>query len=135
MKVAIPTNDGKNVSSHFGQAKGFLFVEIEGDNIKREEYIPNTFTGHAQHISNENKSSEHSHRHTHSIDVHERVVNKFSGISAVISGGMGYGIKSRLESAGIKTIFTSEKDIRKVLSLFIQGTLQNEENLTCNHRH
>ncbi len=133
MKIAIPSDNGKTISSHFGRAKGFLLVEVEGDKVKSEEYIPNTITGHAQHSDNE--SVEHSHRHTHSLDVHERVVQRFSDIDVVISGGMGYGMKGRLDSAGIQTIFTSEKDIKKVLSLFLQGTLQNEDNLSCEHHH
>ncbi|HOK08895.1 MAG TPA: NifB/NifX family molybdenum-iron cluster-binding protein [Candidatus Hydrogenedens sp.] len=133
MKVAIPTNDKKNISAHFGRTKGFLIVDIENGNIVNEEYIPNTITGHAQHPHDIEHSQPHSHEHNHSIDTHEQVAQQFANIDVVIAGGMGYGMKSRFESANIRTIITSEKDIKTALEHFINGTLKNEENLTCHH--
>lgn len=135
MKIAFPTNDKQKISSHFGRSKGFLIVEIKDGKVVSEEYLPNTITGHVQHAHNEDSAQEHSHEHNHSVDTHERVAQKFTHIDVVISGGMGYGMKSRFDSAGIKTIITSEKDIKAALNLFLQGSLKHEEGLTCNHHH
>jgi len=133
MKVAIPTNNKETISAHFGRTKGFLIVDIENGNIVNEEYIPNTITGHVQHPHDTEHSQPHSHEHNHSIDTHEQVAQRFANIDVVIAGGMGYGMKSRFESANIRTIITSEKDIKTALEHFINGTLKNEENLTCHH--
>lgn len=132
MRIAIPTNNRSTVSSHFGRSKGFLIVDIEDGQVKHEEYIPNTFTGHAQHTHTNEPNEEHTHHHGHSEDVHERVAQKFANIDVVISGGMGPGMKARLESANIKVIMTSEKDIQTIIKQFIEGTLKHE-NISCTH--
>lgn len=133
MKIAFPTNDKEKISAHFGRSHGFLIVEINEGKVVSEEYIPNTVTGHLHHAHNEEHTQQHSHEHTHSVDTHERVAQQFVNIDVVISGGMGYGMKSRFESAGIKIIITSEKNIKNTLDLFLHGTLKHEEDLTCNH--
>lgn len=135
MKIAFPTNDKEKISAHFGRSHGFLIVEINEGKVISEKYIPNTITGHVQHTHNEEHTHEHSHEHNHSVDTHERVAQNFANIDVVISGGMGYGMKSRFESAGIKTIITSEKNIKTALDLFLKGSLQHEEGLSCNHHH
>lgn len=48
MKIAIPSDDGKIISSHFGRTKGFVIFEVEGKEIKSREYRLNIFTGHAR---------------------------------------------------------------------------------------
>jgi len=135
MRIAFPTNDREKISAHFGRSQGFLIVEVKEGKVVNEEYIPNTVTGHVQHTHHDEHVQGHLHEHNHSVDTHERVIQNFTNIDVVISGGMGYGMKSRFESAGIKTIITSEKDIKTALELFLQSSLKNEEDLTCNHHH
>jgi predicted Fe-Mo cluster-binding NifX family protein len=50
MKIAIVSDDKKTISSHLGRAKGFCIFEVEGKEIKSQQYRPNTFTGHARGI-------------------------------------------------------------------------------------
>jgi len=38
MKIAIASDDGKTISSHFGRTRGFVIFEIEGKEIKKKEY-------------------------------------------------------------------------------------------------
>jgi len=133
MKIAFPTNDKEKISAHFGRSKGFMIFEIKDGKVVSEEYLPNTITGHVQHTTNEDPAQKHSHEHNHSVDTHERVAREFANMDVVISGGMGYGMKSRFESAGIKIIITSEKNIKTALDLFLQGSLKHEEGLSCNH--
>lgn len=48
MKIAVASDDGKVIASHFGRTKGFVVFEVDGKEIKSREYLPNTFTGHAR---------------------------------------------------------------------------------------
>lgn len=48
MKIAVASDDGKIISSHFGRTRGFVIFDVEGKEIKSREYLPNTFTGHAR---------------------------------------------------------------------------------------
>jgi len=34
MKIAIASDDGKTISSHFGRTKGFVIFEVEDKEIK-----------------------------------------------------------------------------------------------------
>ncbi len=47
MKIAVASDDGKIISSHFGRTRGFVIFEIENGEIKDKKYILNAFTGHA----------------------------------------------------------------------------------------
>ncbi|MEO0230120.1 MAG: NifB/NifX family molybdenum-iron cluster-binding protein [candidate division WOR-3 bacterium] len=62
MRLAIASDDGKTLSMHFGRARGFAIVEIDGKDVKSINYIPNTFTGRAR--------VEHSEHGYHGSHVH-----------------------------------------------------------------
>jgi len=36
IKIAIPSDDGNTISSHFGRTKGFVVFEVENKEIKKE---------------------------------------------------------------------------------------------------
>ncbi|GEM_PF-140048 len=136
IRVAIPTNDKKEIFSHLGRAKGFLIVEIADGKIVGEEYIENNITGHGRSCDTE---SHHSHSHSGECspfsERHNEVAKNLANVSVVISRGMGPGIQARLECAGIKIIFTSETDIASAINKFIEGKLVSEENVHCAHHH
>ncbi len=37
MRIAVPTNDGKPISEHFGRSASFLVFEVESDQVKNRE--------------------------------------------------------------------------------------------------
>ncbi len=59
MKIAIPTNDRKNVAERTGQASEFVVFTIENRNVIQTEYRKNTHT-HEPHA--------HGHTENHSHD-------------------------------------------------------------------
>jgi len=117
MKIAIASDDGKTLSMHFGRALGFVIVEVEGGQVKSVNYIPNDFTGHARH--------EHNHGHGD----HSFIIDNLKDVDVVISGGMGRRLFDDLMAAGKKVYVTDEIDIESAVRLFLEGKLQNLEEL------
>jgi predicted Fe-Mo cluster-binding NifX family protein len=124
MKIAIVSDDGENLSSHFGRTKGFVVFEVEGKEIKGQEYRPNTFTGHARGLEGK-----------HDADHHGPILSALKDCKVVISHGMGMRIYDDLKGIGIEVFITDETNIKNALSLYLEGQLINRPELGCPHEH
>jgi len=122
MKIAVASDDGANISSHFGRTKGLVVFEVEDGKIKGREYRPNTFTGHARGL-------EGNHYHDH----HGPILQALSDCEAVISHGMGIRMYEDLEKNGIKAFITKETQVEKAVELFLQGKLRSFPESACHH--
>lgn len=120
MKVAVASDDGKVISSHFGRSRGFVIFEIEDGEIKSREYVLNTFTGHARELH---------HTGNHHYDSHAAIIENLRDCKAVISHGMGRRIYEDFTSAGIEVYVTDETDVDKAIELYIKGELRNVSEL------
>ena len=125
MKIAIASDDERTISSHFGQTRGFVVVEVEGKEVKNREYRPNTFTGHARGLEGAG----------HEIDRHGPILSALSDCKAVISHGMGRRIYDDLKGAGIEVFVTDETEVQKALDLYINGELIDRPERGCSHKH
>lgn len=123
MKIAIASDDGKSISPHFGRTKGFVFVEVDGKQIKGLEYRLNTFTGHVRGL-------EHA---GHQVDRHGPILEALQECSAVISHGMGWRIHEDLRNKGIKAFVTEVEDIQKAIELFLEGKLVDRTEMLHSH--
>jgi len=114
IKLAIPTDDGAVISSHFGQAKFFRVITLENDQIVSSEL--------------REKASHQHGEHTHPAGVHpgQRMVEAIADCQALLSGGMGAPAYDRAVAAGLKVILTQQKSIDSAVSSYITGTLVNE---------
>lgn len=120
MKVAVASDDGKTISSHFGRSKGFVVFEIEDGKILDKKYVPNTFTGHA-------RGSHHEGLHHH--DSHVSIIENLRDCEAVISHGMGRRLYDDLTSVGIKVYVTEKTDVDEAIELYIKRELRNASEL------
>jgi predicted Fe-Mo cluster-binding NifX family protein len=125
MKIAIASDDERTISSHFGQTRGFVVVEVESKEVKNREYRPNTFTGHARGLESAG----------HEIDRHGPILSALSDCKAVISHGMGRRIYDDLKEAGIEAFITDETEVQKALDLYLNGTLVDRPERGCSHKH
>jgi len=92
MKVAIPTNDGKNIFSQMlGRAKEFYIYEIEKNKIILLEKRINPFEKTLQPLK--------------TLDVYEII----SDCNIIISNKIGKKGIERLEKRGLKLIFENGK--------------------------
>ena len=125
MKIAIASDDGERISSHFGRTKGFVIYEVEGKEIKRREYRSNTFTGHAIGLEGAG----------HELDRHTPILNALKDCKVVISHGMGRRIYDDLKEIGIEVFVTEETDVSRALHLYLNGKLVDRPEIGCSHKH
>ena len=120
MKIAVASDDGKIISSHFGRTRGFVIFDLEEEEIKKREFLPNTSTGHARGIHNSG---------SHQYDTHSAIIDAFKDVKVVISHGMGRRLYDDLKNAGITVYVTDETNVDEAVKLFLDGKLTNIEDL------
>jgi predicted Fe-Mo cluster-binding NifX family protein len=125
MKIAVASDDGKTIASHFGRTRGFVLMNISDKQITTEEYIINDFTGHALGMEG----------HDHSHDRHGPILHALKECDVVISHGMGRRIYIDLQEAGKQVFITPETEVQKAVELYIQGKLEDRPDLGCNHHN
>ena len=123
MKIAIASDEGKTISSHFGQTRGFVVFEVEGKAVKSREYRPNTFTGHARGLEGAG----------HESNRHGPILSALSDCKAVISHGMGRRIYDDLKGAGIEALVTDETEVQKAIDLYLSSELIDRPERGCSH--
>ena len=129
MRVAVATNDGQSISSHFGRSTYFAIYEISGGAIVHKEMRQNTFT---RHLSDAHRHEHHHEHHSHQPghghgDGHHGVVRGLSDCQVVISHGMGRRAVDDLTSAGMDIYVTGETDVEKAVQAWIGSSLTTDE--------
>ena len=103
IKIAIPTNDGKNVfTKMLGMAEKIYIYEIVGKKFRL--------------IEKRNNPYENSMQHLKTLDVYELIKD----CEIVISSMIGKNGIERLEKRGIK-LFFKKGEIKKALLKVIEG--------------
>ncbi len=125
MKIAIPTNDQRSISQHFGRAKGFLIVEVQDNAIKNKVYQTNTMTAHV-HRGVQLPDVEHHHSH-------EGIFKALGNCNMVIAGGMGRRLYQDFADRNIQVFVTKETDIDKAIELYLNNNLDNNTDKCCDH--
>lgn len=133
MKIAIPSNEGKYLSQHFGRSLGFAIVELDGNRIINKEYRPNDFTGHAMGLHQQHQHHGEDHE-SHAQHSHNGILRALHDCEIVIAGGMGRRLSDDLSAAGKKIYITSEPEIDKVLEMFLDDNLTSDKE-ACGHHH
>lgn len=128
MKVAVVSNDGTTIAEHFGRARGFVVYTIENNSVTAKDWLPNTFTAHAQGHSH----GDHGD-HGQGMHGHGPILMALADYDVVISGGMGRRAYDDLAQSGHRVVITGEKDVEKTLSLFLAGQLIDQPQLACGH--
>jgi predicted Fe-Mo cluster-binding NifX family protein len=142
VKIAIPTDDGKTVASHFGRAEYFMIVELQdGKEIARrlsenlharghghhghhghhEEHENHEGYGHGWHHGNHGYGEGHHHGH-------EDVFASTGEIQAVIAVRIGPHMFEDLKERGIEIYLVRPgTDIDEAISKLASGQLRRIE--------
>lgn len=104
MKIAVASQNRRTITAHAGRCRRFWIYEVEGGEVHHKSLLELP-TEHSLHASDRNAP--------HPLD----------GISVLISGGMGTGLKNRLGQKSILALVTAESDPDRAVSAWVNGTL------------
>lgn len=122
MKIAIASDDEKNIAAHTGRCACFVIYDVQNAQIVGCEVRPNTFTAHAR--------GENTHRSGGS-GRHDSLLGALSDCQVFICRGMGPRLVADLQERGLKIVFCSETDVPETASKFASGTLQALDTGIC----
>jgi predicted Fe-Mo cluster-binding NifX family protein len=129
MKVAIASDDGKNIAAHTGRCACFVIYDVQNAQIAAREVRPNAFTPHAQgECDGEPKGA---HRPGGGSGRHESLLSALSDCEVFICRGMGPRLVADLQQGGVRVIFCGETNADEVASKFTNGTLQALDSGEC----
>jgi len=120
--IAIATDDGTTISSHFGKARYYEVLNFaDGIVTKRErrEKAGHHSFGPAE-VGHEHHSGEaHDHRH-------QTMVSPVLDCQAVIVRGMGQGAVEHLRRSNLFPVLTGLHTIEEVIGAIASGSLDND---------
>jgi predicted Fe-Mo cluster-binding NifX family protein len=121
VKIAVPSNDGTTIASHFGRARYFIVFEANKGTVLGKKLIEN---------NPYHNDPVHEHGSHHS---HERFLVLLSGSQVLIARGMGRRAVVDLEAAGIKPVFTETENAEEAACAYSSGTLKDCSQPDCGH--
>ena len=119
MKIAIPTRDGRRISSNIQNINGFNVYEISNGEIIAETYISK-------------KSIQRPEAEADQENLNEKELSLISAIwdcQIVISNGFGKLMFEELVKAQKEVYITEAVDSRIAISHFVRQTLKNHPEL------
>ncbi len=124
MKIAAVSEDGTNISQHFGRAPLYVVVTVEGGKVENKETRDKT--GHHTFAAHQHPNIAPGERHGYDAGSqvrHNSMAETIADCQVLIAGGMGQGAYENMKSRNIETIVTDIRDIDGAVKLFIQGKL------------
>jgi predicted Fe-Mo cluster-binding NifX family protein len=125
LAFVIDQDDGR-ISRHFGRARSYLVLTLEGGEVVSRE-MRDKFSPHAA-----GAEADHDRPHDHAAS-HRRMIDPIRDCSVLIAGGMGEPAYLDLEKAGIEPILTRVTGVEAALQAWLSGELEHEPDLL--HRH
>jgi predicted Fe-Mo cluster-binding NifX family protein len=104
LKIAIASQNRREVTAHAGQCRRFWVVDLGAD-PRQARTLVELEPGQTFHESRADAG--------HPLD----------GIDVLIAGSMGPGLRTRLAAKGIRSIVTGETNLERVLAAFAAGAL------------
>jgi len=129
MRIAVITDDGTNISRHFGRARFYAVFTIEDGKIVQREVHDKM--GHHQFVHEEGLVDELG-RHGFgpgSQDRHASMAQVLTDCDVLLCGGMGWGAFESMKQAGIKTVVTDLTDIGDAVQAYLDGTIVERTDL------
>jgi predicted Fe-Mo cluster-binding NifX family protein len=131
MKVAIASDDGLNISQHFGRARFYIIYTIENDKVTAKEVRDKV--GHHSFIEGHGAGSCHDHgaQGEHGTDAasqtkHQSMLNNARDCQYILAGHMGGGAFRSIVEGGIVPILTDMKDPDEIIKAMIEDRLENQ---------
>ncbi|XUX00527.1 MAG: NifB/NifX family molybdenum-iron cluster-binding protein [Dehalogenimonas sp.] len=131
MKIAVASDDGLNLSQHFGRAAYYIVYTIENDKVASKEVREKV--GHHSFIEGPGAKSCHDHgQHgEHGMDIdsqnkHRSMLSAAEDCEYIVAGHMGGGAFHSMVEKGIEPLLTNIKDPDEVIKAILEDRFQNE---------
>jgi len=122
-RVAVASDDGRNVATHFGRCRYFVVYDVEDSRVVNREARENRFTQHARGGCGGSDEQPHSHA---------GIVEALSGCDAVLCRGMGWRAAEELGRNGITpTVLSRETDADGAVADYIAGATSELSDFCC----
>jgi predicted Fe-Mo cluster-binding NifX family protein len=129
--IAIATDDGTTVSSHFGRAQFYEVVKMtDGKVVGRERREK---AGHHSFAPTEGDHGHEDEDHESHERRHRAMVSPITDCQAVVVRGMGQGAVEHLRQANLVPILTGLHTIDEVIGAISSGSLESD--LRRVHQH
>jgi len=125
MKIAAISDDGVNISQHFGRAPLYVVLTVEEGKIVSRETRPKA--GHHSFASTEHPPAP-GERHGYdagSQAKHRSMAEAIADCQVLLAGGMGWGAYESLKSYHIQPVVTDVENIDEAAKLYLEGKLPN----------
>jgi len=129
MKFAVITDDGTNISQHFGRAPFYAVITVDNDQVVKREMRDKM--GHGQFAPGQAPLDEQG-RHgygPHSQNRHAAMAEAIKDCDVLLCGGMGWGAFESMKQAGIKTVVTDILNIEQAVQAYLDGTMVERTDL------
>jgi predicted Fe-Mo cluster-binding NifX family protein len=114
-KIAVVTENGQQISSHFGMAPAYQVFSVEDGKVVAEEQRLKPY--HAHHPDHNGAHAGHG--------LHEDMFAPIHDCQVVICGGMGTPAYQKALAAGLDVVLTGG-DMRTAVDTFLLGQLTSD---------
>jgi predicted Fe-Mo cluster-binding NifX family protein len=139
MRIAVPTDDEKQIAAHTGRCTGFAIYAIEGEQSQKLEYrTVESAHSTSEHGGHGNSDGAHACAHGHqgeSGHSHHGLIETVRDCDVFLAMGMGPRLVNDLQAHRIKIVFTMERDVVKAVEAFALGRLVENPSGSACHRH
>ena len=125
MKIAAISEDGVNISQHFGRAPLYVVLTVEENRIVSRETRPKA--GHHTFAATESPLAP-GERHgydTGSQVKHQSMAEAIADCQVLLAGGMGWGAYESMKSYNIEPFVTDVQNIDEAVQSYLEGSLPN----------
>jgi len=126
LKIAVVSEDGVNISQHFGRAPFYVVVSVEGGKVSGKETRPKA--GHREFAIQQEEEHDASGRHGYgaaSNSRHATMASTIADCHVILAGGMGYGAYENFKGRGLEVVVTDVTDIEEAIKCYLEGNLSN----------
>ena len=127
--VAVATDDGTTVSSHFGRARFYEVLNFSNGKVtkrERREKAGHHSFGPAEHEHGEHNGEMHEQRH-------QTMVSPVTDCQAVIVRGMGQGAVEHLRRANLTPVLTGLHTIDEVIEAVAADSMDHDSRRIHQH--
>jgi predicted Fe-Mo cluster-binding NifX family protein len=125
-KIAVVTENGQDISSHFGMAPFFHVFDVEEGKILKQEVRAKAY--HAQHP--QHNHDEHEGHGGHHL--HADMFSPLSDCQVLLAGGMGEPAYRKALDAGLEVVLVGG-NIQDIVQAYLHGEVQSDQRRI--HRH